>query len=144
MFRCQTKQRVVYLQEGVSFGCSTINVSWRISKGVFLFIRYNGRKSIIGYYGPMFRNLLGRGQKMQPELFATGFFIGYLSLRISPWSGGITEAENNNMDTAAIKIINRWRKREESIGTEAGLSMRQEYTQVSRSIVASLHFSHIH
>ena len=48
------------------------------------------------------------------------------------------------MDTVAIEIINRCRKREAARGTEAGLSMRQVYTQVSRAVVASLRFSRSH
>ena len=48
------------------------------------------------------------------------------------------------MDTEAIKIINRWRKIEAGIGAEAGVSMQQVYTQVSRSVVASLPFSQSH
>ena len=89
----------------------------------FFFARDNGRKSSIGDYDPMFRNLLERGQKMHPELFATGFFIGDFSLRRSPRCEATTEAENNNVDTAAIKIINQWRNREAERGIEAGLSM---------------------
>ena len=78
---------------------------------------------------------------MHPELFITGFFIGDFSLRRSPRRGATTEAENNNVDTVAIELILRWRKREATIGTDAGLSMRQVYTQVSRAVVAFLCFS---
>ena len=101
-------------------------------------------KSSIGDYDTMFKNLLEQGQNMHPELFTTGVFIGDFSLRRNPRRDATTEADNNNVDTAAIKLINRSRKRDASRGTEAGLSMRQVYTQVSRSIVASLHFSQNH
>ena len=57
--------------------------------------------------------------------------------------GATTEAENKNVDTADIELINRCRKREATRGTEAGLSMRQVYTQVSRAVVESLRFSQI-
>ena len=77
-----------------------------------MFARDNRRKSIIGDYDLMFGNLLERGQKMHPELFTTGVFIGDLSLRRIPGSVSTTEAENNNVDTAAIKLINRWGKME--------------------------------
>ena len=85
----------------------------------------NGRKSSIGYYDPMFRNLLERVKKMHPELFATGGFIGDFRLRRSPLRGATTEAENKNVENAAIEIINRWRKREAARGKEVGLSIRQ-------------------
>ena len=81
-----------------------------------LFTRDNGRKASIGDYDSMLINLLERVKKMHPELFTTGVFIGYISLRRSPRHEVTTEAENNNVDTAAIKLINRWRKREEARG----------------------------
>ena len=110
----------------------------------FLFSRDNGSKASIGDYDPMFRNLLERGQKMHPELFDIGVFIGYLSLRRIPRSGATTEAENNNMYIADIKLINRWRKKEAAKGTELVPSMLQMYTYVSRAVVASLCFSQSH
>ena len=108
-----------------------------------MFARCNGSKASIGDYDQIIRNLLEQGQKMHPELFTTGVFIGKFSLRRSLRRGATTEAENKNVDTAAIKLINRCRKREAKRGTEAGLSMRQVYTQVSRAVVESLHFSQI-
>ena len=81
-----------------------------------LFARDNGKKASIGDYDPMFRNLLQHRQKMHPELFATGVFIGDFSLRRSPRCGSTTEADNKNVDTEAIEIINRWRKREAERG----------------------------
>ena len=55
---------------------------------------------------------------MHSELFTTGFFIGDFSVRRSPRRGTTTEAEDNNMDTADIELINQWRKKEEERGTE--------------------------
>ena len=49
---------------------------------------------------------------MHPELFNTGFFIGDFSLKRILRRGATTEAENNNVYTAAIYLINRWRKGE--------------------------------
>ena len=113
-------------------------------ESVFFFARDNGRKASIGYYDPTFRNLLEQGKRMHPEFFNTRVFIGDLSLRRRPRRGAITEAENNNVETAGIKIINQWREREAARGTVAGLSMRKVYTQVSRAFGSSLHFSHSH
>ena len=110
----------------------------------FLFARDNGRKASIGDYDPMFRNLLKQGKNMQPELFTTGVSIGGFSLRRRPQRGSTIEVEKNNVDTAAIKMIKRWRKREVARGTKASLSMQQVYTQVSRAAVAYLRFSRSH
>ena len=76
--------------------------------------RDNGSKASIGYYDHILRNLLERGQKMHPELFTIGVFIGNFSLRRSLRRGATTEAENKNVDTAAIELINRCRKRDKS------------------------------
>ena len=81
---------------------------------------------------------------MHLEFFTTGVFIGYFILGRSPRHEATTEAENNNLDSAYNKIINRWRKRDKARGAVAGLSVRQVYTQVSRSVMASLSFSQIH
>ena len=109
-----------------------------------MFAKDDGRKSSIGYYDPMFINLLERRQNMHPELFTTVFFIGDFGLRRIPRRGDYTEAEKKNVDTVYIKLINRWRKMETVRGTEAGLLMRKVYTHVYTAVVASLHFSQSH
>ena len=81
---------------------------------------------------------------MHPELFTTGVFIGDYSLRRRPRCGATTEADNNNVDTAAIQLINQWRKREEARGIEARISMCHVYTQVSKAVVVYLCFSQNH
>ena len=88
-----------------------------------MFSRDNGSKASIGDYDHILRNLLKRGQKMHPEFFTTGVFIENFSLRRILRRGATTEAENKNVETAAIKLINRFRKREATRGTEAGLSI---------------------
>ena len=71
----------------------------------------------------MIRTLLEQEHKMHSELFTTGFFIVYFSLRKIPKRGVPTEADNNNVDTAYFKLIHRWNKREAESGTDADLSM---------------------
>ena len=44
-------------------------------------------------------------------------FIGDFSLRISPRRGETTEAENKNVDTTDIELLNLWRKSEAERGT---------------------------
>ena len=88
-----------------------------------MFDMYNMRKASIGYYDPIFRNLLERGQNMHPDLFTTGVFIGYFSIIRIPRRGTITDAENKNVDNIAINLINKCRNRESVRGTEVGLSI---------------------
>ena len=93
--------------------------------------RNNKLKASIGYYDPMFRNFLERGQNLRPELSTTGLSIGDFSLRKIPRRGETTDAENNNMDTVDIELINQWGKREAEIGKEAGILMWQVFMQMS-------------
>ena len=74
-------------------------------------------------------------------MFTTGVFIGDFSIIRITRSGAITEVENKNVDTAAIKIINQWRKREEARGAKSDILMQKVYTHVSRAVLASLRFS---
>ena len=60
---------------------------------------------------------------MHPELFTTGVFIGYFSLRRILSCGATTEAENKNVETAAIELINIWRKRDSARRIKAGIYM---------------------
>ena len=99
-----------------------------------MFARENRRKARIGDYDPIFRNLLERGKQIHPEFFTTGVVIGDFSLRRGPRRGATTEAENNNVDTEAIELTNQRKNREAARGSEAGISMQQVYTRVSRAV----------
>ena len=54
----------------------------------FLFAKDNGRESSIGYYDPMFRNLLERGKKDAPRVFHRRSFHWRLQSKKKPqaWS----------------------------------------------------------
>ena len=69
----------------------------------FLFARDNGQEASIGDYDTMFRNFLEHSQNLRPELFTTGVLIVDFSLRRISRRGATMEAENNNVDTIAIK-----------------------------------------
>ena len=58
-----------------------------------MFARENGSKASIGDYDHILINLMELGQKIHPELFTTGVFIGNFSLRRSLRRGATTEAE---------------------------------------------------
>jgi hypothetical protein len=51
------------------------------------------------------------------------------------------ETTNNNVDVKVIELINRWHKKEVERGLEAGLPMRQVYTQVRSTLPYMMEFS---
>ncbi len=114
------------------------------SKSGPLFATSKGRKASLGDYDPLFRDYLTRLQQEKPALFLSSVLIEDYSLRRSLRRGATTESQNNKVDSIAIELINRWRKKERAKGCEAGLSMRQVYTQVSRAVTATLRFSQSH
>ena len=107
----------------------------------FLFARQDGRKASLGDYDASFRDYLERARESHAGFFFSSALITDYSLRRSLRRGATIEAENNNVDTAAIELINRWRKKESARGAEPTLSMRQVYTQVSRAAGSALRFS---
>jgi hypothetical protein len=50
---------------------------------------------------------------------------------------------NHNSAEKVIKLVNCWRKKEAAKGLEAGLPMRQVYTQVRRTLSTMLKFSKV-
>jgi hypothetical protein len=47
----------------------------------------------------------------------------------------------NKVDEKVIELINRWQKKESARGSEAGLAMRQVYTQVRNTVPVMMEFS---
>ena len=88
------------------------------------FARSKGHKASMDDDDPLFRDYLKRAQKARPKLFSSAVPINEFSLLRSLMRGATTEAEKNNVDTVAIELTNRWRKKEASREYEAGLSMR--------------------
>ena len=119
-------------------------VMWEGDRSGYLFATSTKKKANLGDYDDLFRHYVSRVMKAKPELFSGAEAVNDFSLRRSPRRGATTEAENNNVDVAAIELINRWRKKEAARGAEAGLTMRQVYTQVSRAVKAALRFSQSH
>ena len=109
-----------------------------------LFAKRNGKRASLGDYDPLFKDYVERAMKSRSKLFSSMVAVKDFSLRRSLRRGATAESENNKVDTVAIELINRWRKKEKARGAEAGLSMRQVYTQVSRAVVATLRFSQSH
>ena len=109
-----------------------------------LFAHPDHTRVALGDLGPQFRDYLERLRQVNPDLFLTSVAIEDFSLRRSLRRGATTASQNNKVDGLSIDLINRWRKKEAARGAEAGLSMRQVYTQVSQAVVAALRFSQSH
>jgi hypothetical protein len=66
---------------------------------------------------------------------------GDLSLWRSPRRGAVLETLNQDVAEKVIELVNRWRKNEAARGSEAGLPMRQVYTQVRSTLTTILKYS---
>ncbi len=78
-----------------------------------------------------------RHAKLLPEVVETGDF----SLWRSPRRGAILETLNQDVAEKVIELVNRWRKKEAARPSEAGLPMRQVYTQVRSTLPTMLKYS---
>ena len=64
------------------------------------------------------------------------------SLWRSPRRGAVLETTNHGVDASkVIELVNCWRKKEATKGSEPGLPMRQVYTQVRNTLPVMLEFS---
>ena len=95
-------------------------------------------------YDDLFQTYMERTMNRFPSRFSKGVEIKDYSLRRSMRRGLTTTVSNNRVDTVTIELINRWRKREAARGAEAGLPMRQVYTQVSNALDALVRYSLSH
>ncbi|KAL7530332.1 hypothetical protein ACHAXR_005039, partial [Thalassiosira sp. AJA248-18] len=102
----------------------------------YLFARKDKSRASLGDYDDLYRTYMERTMQRFPSLFSKGVDVKDYSLRRSLRRGSTTTATNNNVDPMIIELINRWRKKEAARGAEAGLPMRQVYTQVSNAIDA--------
>jgi hypothetical protein len=109
--------------------------------GGWLFQRKNGTRERFGMYNTTFQQLLDAPReedcKLLPEAVETGDF----SLWRSPRRGALLETINQDVSEKVIELIKRWQKKEAAKGSEAGLPMRQVYTQVRSTVKTMLKFS---
>jgi hypothetical protein len=116
-----------------------VNVQRR-TKG-WLFQCPRGVRSKFGKYDNTFRLLIDlardRHERLVPVVVETGDF----SLWISPRRGAVLEMTNQDVLKKVIELINLWRKKEGTKGSEAGLAMRQVYTQVRSTLPKMLRYS---
>jgi len=105
----------------------------RRHKGPF-FAKKGGKRASIGDYDPTFRGYLTRLRVLRGALFLQGVDIDDYSGRRSMRRGSVQHALNKSVPQTVIDEANRWRRKEASRGTEAGLPLRQVYTSVRYSL----------
>ena len=84
---------------------------------------------------------MDQARKRHPRLLPEAVETEDFSLWRSPRRGAVLETTNQDVSKKVIELINRWRKKEAAKGLEAGLAMRQVYTQVRSTLPTMLKFS---
>ncbi len=107
----------------------------------WLFQDRRGTRLKFGCYDSLFRTLVDQARERYPRLVPEAIKTGDFSLWRSPRRGAVLETTNQDVSEKVIDLINRWRKKEAAKGSEAGLAMRQVYTQVRSTLPAMLKFS---
>ncbi len=94
-----------------------------------------------GWYNALFRALVDQAQGRHPRLIPEAVETKDLSLWRSPRRGAVLETTNQDVLEKVIELINCWHKKEVAKGSEAGLTMRQVYTQVRSTLPTMLKYS---
>ena len=108
----------------------------------WLFEEKPGKRAKFGKYQDYFRSLIERVREEDPKLLPSAIETTDFSLWRSLRRGAGLETTNHRVDVQVIELINRWRKKEAARGSEAGLPMRQVYTQVRSALPTMKEFSH--
>ena len=96
----------------------------------WLFQDQRGARMKFGKYNALYRTLVDQAQERHQRLLKEAVETKEFSLWRSPRRGAVLETTNQDVSKKVIELINRWRKKEAAKGSEAGLAMRQVYTQV--------------
>ena len=107
----------------------------------WFFQNQQGVRRKFGQYDGPFRALVDQARKRHPRLLPEAVETEDFSLWRSPRRGAVLETTNQDVSEKVIELINRWRKKEAAKGSEAGLAMRQVYTQVRSTLPTMLKFS---
>jgi hypothetical protein len=107
----------------------------------WLFQDRQGARLKFGKYDPLYRALVDQARERHPRLLPEAVETEDFSLWRSPRRGAVLETTNQDAFEKVIELINRWRKKEAAKGSEAGLAMRQVYTQVRSTMPTMLKFS---
>jgi hypothetical protein len=94
-----------------------------------------------GQYDALYRALVDQARERHPRLLPEAVKTDDFSLWRSPRIGAVLETTNQDVSEKVIELINRWCKKEAAKGSEAGLVMRQVYTQVRSTLPTMLKFS---
>ncbi len=95
----------------------------------------------LGRYNTLFRALIDQVQERHPRLLPEAVDTSDFSLWRSPRQGAVLEIRNQDVAEKVIELVNRWHKKEAAKGSEAGLPMRQVYSQVRSTLPTMLKFS---
>jgi hypothetical protein len=106
-----------------------------------LFEEKPGKQAKFGHYQEYFRSLVERVREEDPKLVPSTVETTNFSLWHSLCRGMVLETTNHKVDVQVIELINRWRKKEAAQGSEAGLPMRQVYTQMWSALPTMKEFS---
>ncbi len=94
-----------------------------------------------GEYDATFRALIDSARENQEGLLPNVVETRDFSLWRLPRQGAVPETTNQDVSEKVIELINRWRKKEATKRSEAGLPMRQVYMQVRSTLPIMLKFS---
>jgi hypothetical protein len=109
----------------------------------WLFEQKPGKPAKFGTYQDYFRTLIDLTRQQDPWLLPSSVETTDFSLWRLLRRGAVLETTNHNVDIKVIKLINRWCKKEAARGLEAGLPMRQVYTQVRSTLPTMKEFSRV-
>ena len=104
-----------------------------------LFVNAHGRAARLSDYNGRFHMFVAMAR--HPKAFSKKIEAEDFNLRRSMRRGSTTQATNNKVPAPTIELVNRWRKKEAARGAEAGLAMRQVYTQVLSAVDTTLRYS---
>ncbi len=107
----------------------------------WLFQDLRGARVKFGRYDMLFRVLVDQAQERHPRLIPEAVETKDFSLWRSPRRGAVLETTNQDVSEKVIKLINHWCKKEVTKRSEAGLAMRQVYTQVRSTLPTMLKYS---
>ena len=107
----------------------------------WLFEQKSGKPAKFGTYQDYFQILIDLVRQQDPRLLQSSVKTTDFSLWRSLHRGVVLETTNHNVDIKVIELINQWRKKEAARGSEAGLPMRQVYTQVRSTLPSMKEFS---
>jgi hypothetical protein len=108
---------------------------------VFVSVAMHGRAARLSDYNGRFHMFVAVAMARHPKAFSKKIEAEDFNLRRSMRRGSTTQATNNKVPAPTIELVNRWRKKEAARGAEAGLAMRQVYTQVLSAVDTTLRYS---